>query len=134
MIVEIALFTLLSKSRAESFSDLCRGTVSMAELSTMCTTFIQNSGVCLPVLFLLFVLAEVMKSHILIVEELPGSAASFLGEDNFCDFLKIELVLSSGSKLKNVLLDVQIVESSDNDVSRQFVSIGTFGLLRASNF
>ena len=79
----------------------------MTELSTMCTTFIQNSGICLPVLFVLFVLAEVMKSHILIVEEFPGSTASLLSKDNFCDFLEIELVLSSGSKLENVLLDVR---------------------------
>ena len=117
MIVEIAFFTLLSESRAESFSNLCRRTVAMAELSTMCTTFIQSSGVCLPVLFLLFVLAEVMKSHILIVEELPGSIASFLSKDNFCDFLEVELVLGSGSQLENVFLNIRIIKSSHDDVS-----------------
>ena len=57
-----------------------------------------------------------MKSHILIVEKLPGSATSFLSEDNFCDFLQIEVVLGSGSKLENVFLNVWIIESSNDDV------------------
>ena len=116
MIVELAFCTLLSVSRAESLSDLCRSTVSVTDFSTVRTTFIQNSGICFLAMFLLFVLAELMKPHILIVEKLPGSTASFLSEDNFCDFLEIEIVLGSGSKLENVFLNVQIIESSNDDV------------------
>ena len=116
MVVEIAIRTLLSESRAEIFSDLRRGTVSMAEFTAMCTLFSQNSGVRLTVLFLLFVLTELMKSRLLVVEKLPGSAASFLSEDNFCDFLEVEVVLGGGSKLKNVFLNVRIVKSTNNDV------------------
>ena len=41
-------------------------------------------------------------------------------------------LLGSGSKLENVFLNVQIIESSYYDVSRQFICVGTF--LRASNF
>ena len=116
MIVEFAFCTLLSESRTESFSDLCRGTVSVTEFSTMCALFIQNSGVCLPVLVLFFVLTELIKSHILIVEKSPGSTAHFLSENNFCDFLQIEVVLGGGSKLQDVFLNIQIIESSNDNV------------------
>ena len=88
MIVKLAIRALLSESRAESFSDLCRGTVSVTKFSTMCALFVKNSGVCVTVLFLLFVLTELVKSH-LIVEKFPGSDAGFLSENNFCDFLEI---------------------------------------------
>ena len=117
MIVELAIRALLSESRAESFSDLCRGTVSVTEFSTMCALFVENSGISLTVPFMLLVLAELIKSGILIVEKFPGSAASFLSEDNFRDFLEIEIVLGGGSKLENVFLNIRIIESSHDDVS-----------------
>ena len=106
MIVEFAFCTLLSESRTESFSDLCRGAVSVTQFSAMCALFIYDSSVCLPVLVLLFVLAEFVESHILIVEKSPGSTAHFLSENNFCDFLEIEVVLGSGSKLQYVFLNI----------------------------